>query len=210
MRAWATTRAAVAARRVAMSSTAVPRRMGPSSVVLVVELPGLVVARRRAVSRLPARGGVVVVLDLHHDRLGRGKRRQIDRRARALRDDAGLPIRSFAQAERHPRWPPAAAGQVVAAAIRELRARPLPTRAPAAVLPRGGASACDRVAGAVEDAQLVARRGERVAEVGLRGGGPVHPLPEHPVAAVRRGVAQRQLGHLGADWLAAALDGAGG
>src|SRR5206468_9620946 len=135
------------------------REGGYRSVVLVVELPGLVVARRRAVGRLPARGGVVVVLDLHHDRLGRGKRRQIDRRARALRDDAGLPIRSFAQAERHPRGPPAAAGQVVAAAIRELRARPFPTRAPAAVLPRGGAGASDGMAGAVEDAELVARRG---------------------------------------------------
>src|SRR2546422_7495698 len=47
----------------------------------------------------------------------------------------------------------------------------------------------------------------RVAEVGLRGGGPVHPLPEQPVAGVGRRVAQRQLGHLGADRLAAALDG---
>src|SRR6266436_2526403 len=190
MRAWATTRATVAARRATTSSTAVPRRMGPSSVVLVVELPGRVLARRRAVGRLPALP--LAVLDLDDDRLGRRERRQIDGRARALRDDAGLPIRSFAQAERHPRWPPAAAGQVVAAAIGELRARPLPARAPAAVPPRRRTGPRDRVTVAVEDAELVVRRGERVAEVGLRGGGPVHPLPEQPVAGVGRRVAQRQ------------------
>src|SRR5262249_31561337 len=141
--------------------------------------------RGRAENRLPADAGVA--LQLHRDRFGFGQRRQVEMHAAPLELDLRLARRTGAELQLN-RAPRPAVRLTVAALVRELRGRLAPAGAPVADAPGRRAGARDRVAGGVVDAELIRARGERGAELGLRGGRAGAPLPREAVRRIERHV----------------------